>query len=44
MSHSEEYKIDFVLPWVDGNDVEFEYADGFAKFEIGSGKLVEIEY
>ena len=29
---------------VDGKDVEFEYADGFAKFEIGSGKLVEIEY
>ena len=24
MSHNEEYKIDFVLPWVDGNDVEWQ--------------------
>lgn len=24
MSHSEEYKIDFVLPWVDGNDIEWQ--------------------
>lgn len=24
MSHSEDYKIDLVLPWVDGNDIEWQ--------------------
>lgn len=29
---------------VDGAKTYFDYADGFATFEIGKGKLVEIEY
>ena len=29
---------------VDGADVAFTYADDFAKFEIGAGKVVEIVY
>lgn len=29
---------------VDGTDVAFTYADNFANFEIGTGKLVEIVY
>lgn len=29
---------------VDGADVAFTYADNFAKFEIGAGKIVEIVY
>jgi alpha-glucosidase (family GH31 glycosyl hydrolase) len=29
---------------VDGADVAFTYADNFAKFEIGAGKVVEIVY
>lgn len=29
---------------VDGRSVGFDYENGFAKFEIGKGKLVEIEY
>ena len=29
---------------IDGKKVGFDYVDGFAKFEIGKGKVVEIEY